>query len=172
MLIRKTFKFEGAHVVRNCSTPKCKYSVHGHSYRVEFLLQASALDHGHMVVDFSIVKELLNKLVDAFDHTIVLWDQDTHSYLTAMKEHSVRWIQLPVSPSAEQLSRVFFILADERIRRHAFNNGESGDLSMFAVIVHETETGYAQCFEDDARNPRMGIIDPKSIVFSAELRGC
>ncbi len=30
MIIRKKFKFEGAHIVRNCSTDRCKKSIHGH----------------------------------------------------------------------------------------------------------------------------------------------
>lgn len=52
MLIRKLFKFENAHVVRNCTSDRCKRSIHGHSYKVELLLKASKLDHGQMVYDF------------------------------------------------------------------------------------------------------------------------
>ncbi|MBY0444649.1 MAG: 6-carboxytetrahydropterin synthase, partial [Burkholderiales bacterium] len=44
MLIRKLFKFENAHIVRNCSSERCRSSIHGHSYRVEVLLEANALD--------------------------------------------------------------------------------------------------------------------------------
>ena len=46
MLIRKLFKFENAHIVRGCSTRRCSHSIHGHSYKVELLLEAFALDHG------------------------------------------------------------------------------------------------------------------------------
>ncbi|MBP8064536.1 MAG: 6-carboxytetrahydropterin synthase QueD, partial [Acinetobacter sp.] len=31
MIIRKLFKFENAHVVRNCTSDRCKRSIHGHS---------------------------------------------------------------------------------------------------------------------------------------------
>ncbi|HCN16273.1 MAG TPA: 6-carboxytetrahydropterin synthase QueD, partial [Moraxellaceae bacterium] len=34
MRIRKLFKFENAHIVRNCSSDRCKYSIHGHSYQI------------------------------------------------------------------------------------------------------------------------------------------
>jgi len=44
MLIRKLFKFENAHVVRGCSTRRCSHSIHGHSCKVELLLEAHALD--------------------------------------------------------------------------------------------------------------------------------
>jgi len=39
MLIRKLFRFENAHIVRNCSSDRCSRSLHGHSYVVEFLLE-------------------------------------------------------------------------------------------------------------------------------------
>ena len=37
-------------------------------------------------------------------------------------------------------------------------------------IVHETETGYAQCFREDAINPRMGLIALDDIKFSEAIR--
>ena len=34
------------------------------------------------------------------------------------------------------------------------------------MIVHETDTGYAQCFREDAYNARMGEIDLSRVTFS------
>ncbi len=62
MLIRKLFKFENAHIVRNCSSDRCKRSIHGHSYKVEVLLQANRLDHGQMVYDFGLMKGIIKDL--------------------------------------------------------------------------------------------------------------
>lgn len=70
MLIRKLFKFENAHVVRNCTSDRCKRSIHGHSYKVELLLKASKLDHGQMVYDFGLLKGVIKDLFDSFDHAI------------------------------------------------------------------------------------------------------
>lgn len=70
MLIRKLFKFENAHIVRNCTSDRCKRSIHGHSYKVELLLKASKLDHGQMVYDFGLLKGVIKDLYDAFDHAI------------------------------------------------------------------------------------------------------
>ena len=55
MLIRKLFRFENAHIVRGCSTRRYAHSIHGHSYKVELLLEAHALDHGQMVYDFGLL---------------------------------------------------------------------------------------------------------------------
>ncbi len=56
MIIRKLFKFENAHIVRECSTLRCSRNLHGHSYKVEVLLESNYLDNGQMVYDFGLTK--------------------------------------------------------------------------------------------------------------------
>ena len=36
--------------------------------------------------------------------------------------------------------------------------------------MHETATGYAQCFREDAYSPKMGIINLDEIIFSDEIK--
>jgi len=168
MLIRKLFRFENAHVVRSCSTRRCSHSIHGHSYKVELLLEAHALDNGQMIYDFGLLKENVHDLIDVFDHTVALWSGDDPAYLETMRRHSERWVLMPVSPSAEQFSRLFFRLVDTALSQTDMNNGE-GDVRLHSVIVHETETGYAQCFREDADNPRMGYIDLDAIDFAPAI---
>ena len=55
MIIRKLFKFEGSHIVRNCTSDRCSHSLHGHSYKVELFLTADHLDNAGMVVDFGLL---------------------------------------------------------------------------------------------------------------------
>ena len=54
MIIRKLFEFENAHIVRFCSSKRCKSSIHGHSYKVEVLLESKYLDNAGMVYDFGL----------------------------------------------------------------------------------------------------------------------
>lgn len=169
MLIRKLFRFENAHIVRNCSSDRCSRSLHGHSYVVEFLLEAHALDNGQMVYDFGLMKGPVRTLTDSFDHAVAFWDKDSADYIAACRTFSARWISLPVSPSAEQFSRVMFVLADAVLKQTVMKNGE-GDVRLQSVIVHETQTGYAQCFREDVENPRMGLIRLEDIVFSDQVR--
>ena len=169
MLIRKSFKFENAHIVRNCSSDRCKRSIHGHSYKVEVLLQANRLDHGQMVYDFGLMKGIIKDLIDSFDHAITFWDKDDADYVAACKNYSARWIALPVSPSAEQFSRVFFFLVDAVLKHTNMQNGE-GDVTLHSVIVHETDTGYAQCFREDIENVQMGELSLAEIVFSEQVK--
>ncbi|WP_432722332.1 6-carboxytetrahydropterin synthase [Jeongeupia wiesaeckerbachi] len=169
MLIRKLFKFENAHIVRNCSSDRCRRSIHGHSYKVEVLLEAHALDHGQMVYDFGLMKGTIKDVIDAFDHAICFWDKDDPDYIGLCKTFSARWISLPVSPSAEQFARLFFVVIDALLKQTTMANGE-GDVLLHSVIAHETDTGYAQAFRDDAYNPRMGDIALGDIVFSEQVR--
>jgi 6-pyruvoyltetrahydropterin/6-carboxytetrahydropterin synthase len=168
MLIRKLFRFENAHIVRNCSSQRCSRSIHGHSYQIEIILEAHALDNGQMVYDFGLLKGHIKDLIDSFDHAIAFWDKDDAEYIDYCKKFSARWISLPVSPSAEQFSRVFFVLVDAMLKQTTMQNGEA-DVVLHSVIVHETQTGYAQCFKADIDNPRMGLIELANIIFSTQV---
>lgn len=168
MLIRKLFKFENAHIVRNCTSDRCKRSIHGHSYKVELLLKASKLDHGQMVYDFGLLKGVIKDIFDSFDHAICFWQHDDAEYIDACKKFSARWVALPVSPSAEQFSRIFY-LAQQVLAATITENGE-GDVEVYSVIVHETDTGYAQSFIEDIDNLQMGELSLEQIIFSEQVQ--
>jgi 6-pyruvoyltetrahydropterin/6-carboxytetrahydropterin synthase len=167
MRIRKLFKFENAHIVRGCSTQRCSQNIHGHSYQVEVLLESNYLDNGQMVYDFGLMKLSIKELIDAFDHSITLWSEESSAYKEAMKAHSKRWVELPVSPSAEQFSRVFFLMV-ERVLASTVMQNEEREVKLHSIIVHETQTGYAQCFKEDAHSKLMGEIDLEKILFSKQ----
>jgi 6-pyruvoyltetrahydropterin/6-carboxytetrahydropterin synthase len=169
MIIRKLFKFENAHIVRGCSTQRCRASIHGHSYKVEVLLESDYLDNGQMVYDFGLMKQGMKELIDSFDHAIAVWDGDDAEYISDMKRNSNRWVQIPVSPSAEQFSRLIFVMID---KLHWFTQMVNGEkmVRLFSIIVHETDTGYAQCFRQDAYSEKIGLIDLEKIMFSDEIR--
>jgi 6-pyruvoyltetrahydropterin/6-carboxytetrahydropterin synthase len=169
MIIRKLFKFENAHIVRGCSTQKCSLNIHGHSYKIEVLLESNYLDNGQMVYDFGLTKRYIKELIESFDHAITLWSEDDNSYINDMKKHSQRWIELPVSPSAEQFSRVIFLMVERVLNCTNMVNGEQ-NVTLQSIIVHETETGYAQGFKEDAYSELMGKIRVEDIIFSKEIQ--
>ena len=169
MIIRKLFKFENAHIVRGCSTVRCRSSIHGHSYKVELLFESNFLDNGQMVYDFGLMKQNMKDIIDSFDHAISIWSEDEKEYVEDMKKYSDRWILLPVSPSAEQLSRVLFVMIDKLLKQTSTINGEK-NVQLNSIIVHETATGYAQCFGEDAYSQAMGKINLEDIVFSPTIK--
>jgi 6-pyruvoyltetrahydropterin/6-carboxytetrahydropterin synthase len=169
MLIRKLFKFENAHIVRDCSTQRCSENIHGHSYKIEVLLESNYLDDGQMVYDFGLTKLYIKELIDSFDHAITLWREDDVKYIEAMKTYSNRWVELPVSPSAEQFSRVIYLIVERVLECTDMQNGER-EVKLHSIIVHETETGYAQGFRDDAHSELMGKIRLEEITFSPQVQ--
>ena len=104
MIIRKKFKFEGAHIVRDCSSNRCKFSIHGHSYVVEVFFTSKGLDNGGMVMDFGLMKKSISDFIDSFDHCYSLWSREKDDFKTFIKQQSARWIEMPVTPSAEMPS--------------------------------------------------------------------
>ena len=142
MIIRKLFKFENAHIVRGCSTQRCRASLHGHSYKVEVLFESKYLDRGQMVYDFGLMKRGMKELIDSFDHAVAIWSGDVSEYIEAMQSHSSRWVLLPVSPSCEQFARVIFLMIDALLGSTSMINGERG-VKLHSIIVQETDTGYA-----------------------------
>lgn len=165
MIIRKKFKFEGAHIVRNCSTKRCKKSIHGHSYIVEVFFTSNKLDNGYMILDFGLTKKHIKNIIDSFDHAYSLWIEEADEFKKFFKTNSERWIEMPISPSAEAYSLMFLKFIDHILMNTTFSNGE-GNIQVTSVRVHETKTGYAEAFRND-----MNIIelDIKKVIFSDEI---
>jgi 6-pyruvoyltetrahydropterin/6-carboxytetrahydropterin synthase len=157
------FTFENAHIVRGSVSKKCALSLHGHSYKIETLLWADRFKTGEIALDFTRVKELFGWFIDSFDHSVAIWNKDKSAYIEAMKAHSDRWVVMPVNPSAEQFARVIFWFARRALK------GEK-NIDVNSVIVHETQSSYAQAFKEDITNPKMGVIKYEDFSFSEAVR--
>ncbi len=167
MIIRKLFKFEGAHIVRNCSSVRCKKSIHGHSYKVEVFITADSLDNGQMIMDFGLMKGTIKDFIDSFDHAYSMWNKESSEFKEFMTQNSDRYIKMPVSPSAEAYSLMFLYVIDKIIKATTFNNGED-EVKVYSVRVHETDTGYAESFYRDLSLFKYDLSD---IVFSDGIKG-
>lgn len=165
MIIRKKFKFEGSHRVLKCTADRCKKSFHGHSYIVEVFLYAQAPDNGGMVCDFHLL-ENVKMFIDSFDHTHVLNEEETTEVKDFFKRNNERWIQMSLNPSAENFAAMLFAIISEILKRTKFKNGEQ-NITLQAVRVHETATGYAEATQDDFLQ---WIEEPLSMVFSEGVK--
>ncbi len=169
MIIRKMFEFENAHIVRFCSSKRCKTSIHGHSYKIEILLKSKYLDNAGMVYDFGLLKQEIKQIVDSFDHAITLFSGDDKEYLEQMKKHSLRWVLFPLNVSAENFCRVFFVHIDTLIKKTKMINGEKG-VKLKSIIIHETAKCYAQGFRKDAYSKLLPQIKLEHIEFSPAIK--
>ena len=152
MLIRKLFKFEGAHIVRNCSSHRCRENIHGHSYIVEVFITSDKLDRGYMVMDF-VLLDKVKELVDSFDHTYSLWQEESDELKTFIYKYNRRVAEI-------------LYLIDKILQNTEHKNGE-GNVRLSSVRVHETATGYAEAFREDLQLVNFNIHD---IRFSEAIR--
>lgn len=181
MQIRKKYRVESAHIVRNCSSQRCSHSIHGHSAVIEVFFKSEVsnetmsydafLDNAQMVVDFGLLSKV-KAFIDTMDHCYMVNRNDNPEFVDFIKKSCDRYIELPFNPSAECLSMFIYMGVDRILRSTKFNNGEKRPI-VTSVIYHETETGYAQCFEEDFawwnNIPYSNYIQLSRVVFS---EGC
>lgn len=160
MKIRKLYRIESAHIVRNAVSQRCSHSYHGHSGVIEIFLKSKGLDNAGMVYDFGAFKNTIGKFIDMFDHSVHLWKEDTKDAIEFFTENNERYIILPCNPSAENYSLLFKDCINEILENSEFNNGEN-QVYCSGVRYHETQTGYAESDEED---PKLYSI--KNIIFS------
>ncbi len=165
MIIRKSFSIETAHKVLNCTTHRCSHSTHGHSALVEVFFTATGLDNGQMIVDFGLMKDTIKEFIDSFDHTYVFWNKMPEEEKVYHKKFSERWIELPVSPSAESSALLMLYVIDKIVKATQYNNGEKNPM-VTSVRYHETTTGYAEAFWEDMVWINYGLGD---IIFSSAI---
>lgn len=148
MKIRKEFKVESAHIVRNASSYRCSHSIHGHSAVIEVFLTGNKLDNAGMIYDFGLMKSTIKEFIDSMDHCYILWKNDDENFKDFIKNNCDRWIELPFNPSAECLSLYLHFWINYILNHTRANNGE-GDVRCCGVRYHETATGFAESCDDD-----------------------
>ena len=138
MKIRKKYRVESAHVVRNCTSERCSHSIHGHSAEIEVLLQSYYLDNAQMVYDFGLMKNGIGGFIDLFDHCYILCSKDSEEFKEFIKKSCDRWIEIPFNPSAEMLSLFMLVYVNRIIDSTNPRNGEDDSLVCLSVRYHET----------------------------------
>ena len=151
MVIRKEFRVESAHIVRNCTSERCSHSIHGHSAVIELFFESDQLDNAQMVMDFGLMKTSIKQFVDSMDHCYLLCDKDKPEFKEFITKECDRYIVMPFNPSAEMLSLYIFKNVSNILELTNLANGEQ-NVKLKAVRYSETVTGYAECNEDDLKN--------------------
>lgn len=83
---------------------KCRF-LHGHNYRIHFLVSANTLDSIGRVLDFSVIKEKLCLwLEEYYDHKFLIWEQDELlPQLQIISPESL--VIVPFNPTAENIAK-------------------------------------------------------------------
>lgn len=148
MKIRKEFRVESAHIVRNCTSHRCSHSIHGHSAVIEVFLECDKLDNAGMVYDFGLLKGTVKQFIDSMDHCYILCNKDDCDFRNFIRNNCDRWIELPFNPSAEMLAVYIHRYINKILSLTVTNNGE-GHIKCTGVRYHETVTGWAESSQPD-----------------------
>lgn len=169
MVIRKLYKIESAHIVRGCSTDRCKYNYHGHSGKIEVFLKSNGLDNAGMVIDFGKLKNVIGQFIDMFDHAIHLYNKDKPENINFFVRENERVIILPFNPTAENYAIFFKDSINALLGYIPMDNGEQ-QVYCSGVRYHETDTGYAESDMDDPEYMWINETKISSKCFNETMR--
>lgn len=83
---------------------KCAH-LHGHNYRIHFVIEAPVLDSVGRVIDFSVIKTLLCEWLEQnYDHKMLIWEKDPLLHELAKLDPG-GIIQVSYNPTTENIAK-------------------------------------------------------------------
>jgi 6-pyruvoyltetrahydropterin/6-carboxytetrahydropterin synthase len=144
--ICKSLEIENGHMLSR-HPDKCRFP-HGHTRRVEFVLESADLDDHQMVCDFKIVKEAVGGWLDRFDHALCMNTADP-AYADFKARYGERVIGFDnEDPTTEVMAKAIFdhtraALAEYRKRPDTLYPLRDA-VRLLRVRVWETTSSWAE----------------------------
>ncbi|MEI6278794.1 MAG: 6-carboxytetrahydropterin synthase [Verrucomicrobiae bacterium] len=144
--ICKTIEIENGHMLAH-HPDKCRFP-HGHSRRVEFVIEADELDGNGMVCDFKIVKDAVGDYLESFDHALCVNTRDP-MFETLKRAYGDRIIAFAdTEPTTEVLAKTFFDACRQRLSDYAARPDAGHKLRpgvrLVRIRVWETSSSWAE----------------------------
>ncbi len=115
-------KFSSAHFLKNYNG-KCE-NLHGHNWKVEAFFSGNYLNEAYILIDFKILKEFLNKVLENLDHKLL-------NEIKFFKE---------LNPSSEMIAKYIFFELKELLKDYK-------NILVKKINVWETENSMASFME-------------------------
>ncbi len=142
--VTKIFEFDTAHTLHNYDG-LCR-NIHGHTYKLyvtaigEPIIDKSSPKYG-MVVDFGMLKNNIKaNVIDKFDHSLVISNQEDANFIEANKTIFSRIHIVDFQPTAENLVSYFAELIKPLMPQ---------GVELFSLRLYETSSSFAEWFRDD-----------------------
>jgi len=149
--ICKTIDIENGHMLSK-HPEACRFP-HGHTRRVEFVLEAASLDENEMVCDFKIVKDAVGAYLATLDHALCV-NTDDPAFVELRARYGERIVPFEKQdPTTEVIARRIFELAADRLAGY-IAGGEARyplrpEVRLLRVRLWETATSWAE-YEPDS----------------------
>lgn len=129
---------------------KCRFP-HGHSRRVEFVLEAATLDANDMVCDFKLIKELMGEFLDGYDHALCMNTEDAQ-YAALKAVYGERIIGFTaIDPTTEVMAEAIYRHFQGRLAERLAEAGAQYKLRpavrVVSVRLWETSSSWAEYSE-------------------------
>ncbi len=144
--ILKSIEIENGHMLSK-HPDKCQFP-HGHTRKVEFVIEADELDENEMVCDFKIVKAIIEDYLDSLDHALCMNTADP-MYAQFKKAYGERVIGFEnQDPTTEILAKTIYDVFQEGLHTYAAQPDPRyplrPDLRIVSVRVWETSSSWAE----------------------------
>jgi 6-pyruvoyltetrahydropterin/6-carboxytetrahydropterin synthase len=142
--ITKQFRFEAAHALWGYDGA-CR-NIHGHSYILYVTLKGKPIQDPDnpkfgMVMDFSILKSIVNEIVtEPFDHALMVRSGTPHHQLIQSSPLFGKIMIVDYQPTCENMIIDFAAKISQRLPE---------GVSLFSLKLHETSTAFAEWYADD-----------------------
>lgn len=159
LTVAREFTFDSAHRLFGYNG-KCA-NIHGHEYKlvVEFTtLKAKKLDEVGMIVDFGVIKRVITKYLEEWDHVIILNHIDP---LVEYLEKEVKVKILHCNPTVENMIQI--IAHDLMHLTYSLKQIENIDIVLQSITLYETNICYARYdnFHENAHKDLWSCDDNK-----------
>ena len=145
--IRKQFKFEMAHQLKDSYSAACHENLHGHSYLLELYFTSEDVDKDGMVVDFGEVKDIIGNYVNEWDHSLTMPIFFSKSYLNMLKKYTKKFRIMLCNPTAENMAKNMYQNINILLNEYAMKQKRTLNFKLSKVRLHETTTGWAEYYE-------------------------
>jgi 6-pyruvoyltetrahydropterin/6-carboxytetrahydropterin synthase len=144
--ICKSLEIENGHMLSK-HPDKCRFP-HGHSRKVEFVIEADELDANEMVCDFKIIREAIGDWLDSFDHALCMNTADP-AYEDFKSRYGERVIGFEnQDPTTELMARAIFDHTRKALEAYAKQSANRyhlrSEVRLVKVRLWETSSSWAE----------------------------
>lgn len=144
--ISKSIEVENGHMLSK-HPDKCQFP-HGHTRKVEIVMESSELDENQMVCDFKIIKTALGEWLDRFDHALCM-NTDDPAYADFKARYGDRVIGFEhQDPTTELMAKTIFDHATQALAEYAGSENARyplrPEVHLISVRVWETTSSWAE----------------------------
>lgn len=147
--ITRLFEFDAGHRVYG-HRGKCQH-FHGHRYKLEVSICSPGLDDLGMVLDFGLLKDIVDKIISRYDHNMIVYDKDPIAQCEEFwKLHNKKPVIITLNPTVENIIKVLASEIIEGLKEDQKNSSQL--ISLMYLKLNETPNCYAEWFDPEFYN--------------------